>query len=136
HQLARERALLRLDGHYGTGAVLADLAGCSLVRGGPDDAVLDHPLVQARLPLPKDSVPGSDSKASWCAASPTALRCLWDLGAGLAAWGWQPDRAGNKKSRGGVTRWGVVYELFFPTVPRASVHRLRGRRVGSASRRL
>ena len=27
HQLARERALLRLDGHYGTGAVLADLAG-------------------------------------------------------------------------------------------------------------
>ncbi len=54
HQLPPERALLRLDGQYGTGAVLADLAGLSFVTRGKDYAVLDHPLVQARLHLPPD----------------------------------------------------------------------------------
>jgi hypothetical protein len=59
HDLPEERVLLRLDGQYGTGAVLADLAGFSFVMRGKDYAVLDHPLVQARLHLPKDSVPAS-----------------------------------------------------------------------------
>ncbi len=35
HQLPQERALLRLDGHYGTGAVLLDLAGFSFVVRWP-----------------------------------------------------------------------------------------------------
>jgi hypothetical protein len=56
HQLAPLRALLRLDGQYGTGAVLADLAGFSFVMRGKDYAVLDHPLVQARLHLPPDQL--------------------------------------------------------------------------------
>jgi hypothetical protein len=56
HQLPPERALLRLDGQYGTGAVLADLAGFSFVMRGKDYAVLDHPLVQARLHLPPDQL--------------------------------------------------------------------------------
>ncbi len=33
--------------------------------------------------------------------------------------------AGEKKSQIGVTCSGVVYELFFTRLPRASVHRLR-----------
>jgi hypothetical protein len=54
HQLPQARALLRLDGQYGTGAVLSDLAGFAFVTRGKDYTVLDHPLVQARLHLPPD----------------------------------------------------------------------------------
>jgi len=54
HQLPQGRALLRLDGQYGTGVVLADLAGFAFVTRGKEYSVLDHPLVQARLHLPPD----------------------------------------------------------------------------------
>ncbi len=54
YQLPQARALLRLDGQYGTGAVLSDLAGFVFVTRGKEYAVLDHPLVQARLHLPPD----------------------------------------------------------------------------------
>ena len=56
HQLQQERSLLRLDGQYGTGAVLADLAGFSFVIRGKDYTILDDPLVQARLHLPPDQL--------------------------------------------------------------------------------
>src|SRR6266571_2363049 len=52
YQLPQARTLLRLDGQYGTGAVLADLGGFAFVTRGKDYRVLDHPLVQARLHLP------------------------------------------------------------------------------------
>ncbi len=55
HGLPQAHALLRLDGLYGTGAVIADLAGLSFVMRGKDYTVLDHPAVQARLHLPPDS---------------------------------------------------------------------------------
>ncbi len=54
YQLPQERTLLRLDGQYGTGAVLADLAGFAFATRGKDYTALDHPLVQARLHLPPD----------------------------------------------------------------------------------
>jgi hypothetical protein len=54
YQLPTARALLRLDGQYGTGAVLADLAGFAFVTRGKEYTVLDHPLIQARLHLPPD----------------------------------------------------------------------------------
>ena len=56
HQLPQARALLRLDGHYGTGAVLADMADFAFVTRGKDYTVLDHPRVQARLHLPPDQI--------------------------------------------------------------------------------
>jgi hypothetical protein len=56
HQFPQSRALLRLDGQYGTGAVLADLAGYAFVTRGKDYSVLDHPLVHARLHLPPDQL--------------------------------------------------------------------------------
>src|SRR3989442_3095295 len=37
-----------LDGQYGTGAVLSDLAGFAFVTRGKEYTVLDHPLIQAR----------------------------------------------------------------------------------------
>jgi hypothetical protein len=48
------RVLLRLDGQYGTGAVLSDLAGLGYVMRGKDYQVLERTEVQARLHLPPD----------------------------------------------------------------------------------
>ena len=47
YQLPQARTLLRLDGQYGTGAVLAESLGFAFVTRGKDYRVLDHPLVQA-----------------------------------------------------------------------------------------
>jgi hypothetical protein len=49
-----ERMVLRLDGQYGTGAVVSDLADCSSVTRGNDDTLLDRGAIQARLHLPAD----------------------------------------------------------------------------------
>src|SRR2546421_2583243 len=49
YQLDASRTLLRLDGQYGNGAVLADVAGFAFVTRGKDYHLLDHPLIQARL---------------------------------------------------------------------------------------
>jgi hypothetical protein len=54
YQLPQERTLLRLDGQYGNGAVLSDVAGFAFVTRGKDYHLLDHPLIQARLHLPPD----------------------------------------------------------------------------------
>ena len=54
YQLEPSHTLLRLDGQYGTGAVLSEVAGFAFVTRGKDYSVLDHPLVQARLHLPPD----------------------------------------------------------------------------------
>ena len=54
HQFPKERVLLRLDGLYGTGAVLADLPGFAFVMRGKDYRLLDLPVVQTRLHLPAD----------------------------------------------------------------------------------
>ena len=56
HHLEPSRALLRLDGQYGTGAVLADVTNFAFVTRGKDYTVHDHPLVQARLHLPPDQI--------------------------------------------------------------------------------
>jgi hypothetical protein len=54
HDFPEEHTLLRLDGQYGTGAVLIDLAGLSYVTRGKDYRLLDRAEVQARLHLPAD----------------------------------------------------------------------------------
>ncbi len=114
--LPQARALLRLDGLYGTGAVIADLDGLCFVMRGKDYTVLDHPTVQARLHLPPD--------AHFSRPESTLVRTLYDC----------PDvpvgktgcrcrvvvathPATEKKSRIGHTRKGVVYELFFTHLP-------------------
>ncbi len=116
HQLEAARALLRLDGQYGTGAVLADLAGFAFVMRGKDYRVLDHPLVQARLRLPPDQLqqrPESQVVRSLydCPAvpvGPKGVQCRVVVAT---------HPASTQKSRVGVTRAGVVYELFFTTLP-------------------
>ena len=116
HQLPKERALLRLDGQYGTGAVLSDLAGFAFVTRGKDYTVLDHPLVQARLHLPADQLqqrPESQSVRSLydcpqVPVGPEGVLCRVMVAT---------HPAGNKKSPVGLTRAGVVYELFFTNLP-------------------
>jgi hypothetical protein len=116
YQLPKERTLLRLDGQYGTGAVLADLVGFAFVTRGKEYTVLDHPLVQARLHLPPDQIqqrPESQMVRSLydcpeVPVGPEGVLCRVVVAT---------HPAGNKKSPVGVTRAGVVYELFFTTLP-------------------
>jgi hypothetical protein len=116
HQIPQERVLLRLDGQYGTGAVLSDLAGFAFVTRGKEYTVLDHPLVQARLHLPPDQFqqrPESQISRSLydcpeVPVGPEGVLCRVVVAT---------HPASNKKSPVGVTRAGVVYELFFTKLP-------------------
>jgi hypothetical protein len=116
YQLSPEHTLLRLDGQYGTGAVLADLAGFAFVTRGKEYTVLDHPLVQARLHLPPDLVqqrPESQTVRSLydcpqVPVGPAGVLCRVIVATHAAT---------TKKSPVGVTRAGVVYELFFTALP-------------------
>jgi hypothetical protein len=116
YHLEASRTLLRLDGQYGTGAVLSDLAGFAFVTRGKEYSVLDHPLVQARLHLPPDQFqqrPESQIVRSLydCPEVPVGaegVTCRVVVAT---------HPADKKKSPVGVTREGVVYELFFTTLP-------------------
>jgi hypothetical protein len=116
HQLSQERTLVRLDGQYGNGAVLSDVAGFSFVTRGKDYRLLDHPLVQARLHLPPDQLqqrPESQTARSLydcleIPVGPEGMPCRVIV---------STHPAGKKKSPIGVTRAGVVYELFFTNLP-------------------
>jgi hypothetical protein len=52
--LPLSQALVRLDGQYGNGAIVADLAGVAYVMRGKDDDLLDLQEVQTRLAQPPD----------------------------------------------------------------------------------
>ncbi len=116
HHLSPISALLRLDGQYGTGAVIADLAGFLFVMRGKDYSVLDRPEVQSRLHLPADQQ-FSRSESSLVrqlydcpdvAVGPEGVRCRVVVATHPVA---------QKKSRVGHTRKGIVYELFFTHLP-------------------
>src|SRR5512135_1712491 len=115
-QLLPEQTLLRLDGQYGTGAVLSDLAGFAFVTRGKEYSVLDHPQVQARLHLPPDQVqqrPESQTVRSLYDCSQVPVGPEGVLCRVVVA----THPADKKKSPVGVTREGVVYELFFTNLP-------------------
>jgi hypothetical protein len=116
YQLPQERTLLRLDGQYGTGAVLADLAGFAFVTRGKDYTVLDHPLVQARWHLPPDQIQQRPESQ--------VVRSLYDCPAVSVRSEGVPCRVvvathptSSKKSPVGLMREGIVYELFFTNLP-------------------
>jgi hypothetical protein len=71
HHHPEERVLLRLDGQYGTGAVLADLAGLAYVMRGKDYQILKRTEVQTRLKLPPDQHLTHEDK--WGGARPLRL---------------------------------------------------------------
>ncbi len=119
HGFPAERTLLRLDGQYGTGAVVSDLADFSYVTRGKDYSLLDRADVQARLHLPADQHLSS--------AESGICRTLYDcpdqrldesgrLVRIIVAT--HPAPTGKKKKRQvGLIRNGVVYELFLTRLP-------------------
>src|SRR6266849_8827017 len=116
HQFPEERALLRLDGLYGTGAVQADLLGFAFVMRGKDYRLLDLPVVQTRLHLPADQ--------QFSRPESGLVRTLYDCPDVTMGVSGQRCRivvathpAGSTKNRIGVERDGVVYELFLTRLP-------------------
>jgi hypothetical protein len=116
HDLPEERVVLRLDGQYGTGAVMADLADFCYVMRGKDYRVLDLPQVQRRLHLPPDQQfrrPESDLVRALydcpdVPVGPDGQRCRVVVATHPAT---------GRKSKVGLTRAGLVYELFFTRLP-------------------
>ncbi len=116
HHHPAERVLLRLDGQYGTGAILTDLAGLPFVMRGKTYHLLKRAEIQARLSLPADH--------HLTHAESGITRALYDFPAVPVG----PEGivcrvvvathpAGPKKSPVGVTRAGVVFELFLTCLP-------------------
>ncbi len=115
-QLSPEHTLLRLDGQYGTGAVLTDLADFAFVTRGKEYTILDHPQVQARLHLPPDQLqqrPESQMVRSLYDCPAVAVGSLGVCCRVVVA----THSVGKKKSKVGLTRGGIVYELFFTNLP-------------------
>jgi hypothetical protein len=110
--------LLRLDGQYGDMAVVIDLASrglCFLTRG-KDYGLLDLPLIQAHLQGPPDEVfthpeTGTCRALFDCPAIPLTGTAL-TMRVIVAT---HPATA--TKAPIGLTRDGVVYELFFTALP-------------------
>ncbi|GHO79630.1 hypothetical protein KSD_74010 [Ktedonobacter sp. SOSP1-85] len=116
HQLSPERTLLRLDGQYGNGAVLSDVASFAFVTRGKDYHLLDHPLIQTRLHLPLDQSqqrPESQMERSLYDCPEIPVGPEGTLCRVVVA----THPAGKRKSPVGVTPAGVVYELFFTNLP-------------------
>ena len=119
HHHPEARALLRLDGQYGTGAVLSDLAGLAYVMRGKDYQILKRVEIQARLKLPPDQQQTHPESGMVRALydcpdlplGPEGMRCRLVVAT---------HPAGAAKSRIGVTREGVVYELFVTNLPQSA----------------
>jgi hypothetical protein len=116
YDFPEERALIRLDGQYGTGAILTDLAGLSFVMRGKDYQLLDRAEIQARLHLPPDQ--------QFSHPESGLVRTLYDCPDVAVGTSGQRCRivvathpAGPAKNRIGIERGGVVYELFLTDFP-------------------
>lgn len=119
--LSTGQALVRLDGQYGNGAIVADLsaAGVNFVTRGKDYAVLDLPQVKERLALPPDE--------QFTHPETGTYRDVFDCGElPITAEGHHcrvivaTRQASAAVSPVGTTRDGVVYELFFTALPAES----------------
>jgi hypothetical protein len=119
HQVPPERTLFRLDGQYGTGAVVSDLADFSFVTRGKDYAMLDRADVQARLHLPADQHLASAESGICRALYDCPDQRLSPEGALVRIIvATHPAPTNKKKKRKvGFIRDGVVYELFLTNLP-------------------
>jgi hypothetical protein len=114
--LPLSQAVVRLDGQYGNGAIVADLAGLAYVMRGKDYDLLDLPQVQTRLAQPPDQQT-THPETGTCRAlfdcpdlrlSP-AGPCIRVIVA--------THPASATAAPIGTTRGEVVYELFFTALP-------------------
>ncbi len=110
------QAVVRLDGQYGNGAIVVDLAGLAFVMRGKDYDLLDLPQVQTRLAQPPDQQT-THPETGTC-------RALFDCPDLLLTPTGPPTRvivathpATETKAVIGTTRGEVVYELFYTALP-------------------
>ena len=96
YQLSAARTLVRLDGQYGTGAVLADLGGLAFVTRGKEYQLLSRAEVQARLRLPSDQE-FSRPESGISRTLYDCPRCLWGPRGSAAGW-WRPIRRGQPRA--------------------------------------
>jgi hypothetical protein len=119
HDFPEKHAMLRLDGQYGTGAVLSDLARFSYVTRGKDYRLLDRAEVQARLHLPSDqqlTQPESGICRALYDCPDQSLGQAGKLVRVIVA----THPASERKSRVGLTRCGIVYERFLTDLPQSA----------------
>jgi hypothetical protein len=117
--LPLSQVVVRLDGQYGNGAIVADLAGLSYVMRGKDYDLLDRPEIQARLALPPDQQT-THPETGTC-------RALFDCPDLLSTPSGPRTRvivathpATATPAPIGTTRGEVVYELFYTTLPQGA----------------
>lgn len=120
HQLEDSHALLRLDGLYGTGAVLADLSGLPFVMRCKAYGLLELPVVQTRLHLPADQ--------QFTLPESSLVRTLYDCPDVPVGENGQHYRLvvathpkGSTRQRIGVERNGLIYELFVTRLPQEAL---------------
>lgn len=121
HRFPKERTLLRLDGQYGTGAVVSDVADCAYVTRGKDYGMLDRAEIQARLHLPADHHL-SHAESGTCRALYDCPDQHLDENGPLVRVivATHPAPTKQKKRRVGFIRDGVVYELFWTNLPQSA----------------
>ncbi len=115
----KERALVRLDGQYGSGAIVCDVADFSYVTRGKDYGLLDRAGVQARLHLPADQHLNNAESGVCRALYDCPGQCLDESGAVvrvIVATHPAPARKQRKRQVGRI-RDGIVYELFWTNLP-------------------
>jgi hypothetical protein len=119
HSLPPSQALVRLDGLYGNGCVVEDLNGLGYVMRGREYDLLNLPQVQVRLRLPPNGQI-THPETGTC-------RSLYDCpcipltatgGCSRVIVATQPACA--IPSPVGTTRDGVVYEVFFTSLPQGA----------------
>ncbi|HEY1351037.1 MAG TPA: hypothetical protein VGF67_15565 [Ktedonobacteraceae bacterium] len=134
HDFPGERTLLRLDGQYGSGAVVSDVAAdvASVTRGN-DYGLLDHAAIQARLHWPADQHLQSSESGICRALDDGPDQRLSKNGPLIRVIvATHPAPAAKKKKRQvGIIREGVRYELFWTNLPQSA---FTASDVGSLSR--
>jgi len=114
--LPLRQAVVRLDGQYGNGTILADLAGLGYVMRGKDYSLLDLPQVQARLARPPDQQTTHPETGTCRALFDCPDLCLTPTGPCtrvIVA----THPATEISAKIGTTRGEVVYELFYTALP-------------------
>lgn len=114
--LPLSQAVVRLDGQYGNGVIVAELAGLAYVMRGKDYHLLDLEAVQVRLLAPPDAQTTHPETGT--------QRALFDFPRLHLTSTGEPSRvivathpASTKAAPIGTTRDNVVYELFLTALP-------------------
>jgi hypothetical protein len=112
------RILLRLDGQYGDMAVVIDLvrSGLCFLTRGKDYGLLDLPVIQARLQRPPDEVSTHPETGTSRALFDCPALALAGTGLTMRVIVATHPVTGTPAPIG-LTRDGVVYELFFTALP-------------------